>query len=438
MIVPIIARKAVGPWAAAAAATLLAVSPTAIRYSSEVKQYSSDLFVASGLVLMALVVAERGVHGRLLWIWGAAAAVGVWLSHPAVLVVVACGAGLVVGPLQRRDWRGINRLVWATLPSAVSFTALYVVSLRALARDETLRTFWAPAMAPMPLTVHGLVVWLGRVIPALYSNPGDFALPILAIALSVAGGFLLATRFRGPAGVVVAALLGVATLTAVADRYPLSGRLALYLLLAMLLPMAALIDWAIGRVRTRPALALPSLVLVAVVASSAITGGVKFADHPFSTPDSRAALQFIDSHRRPGDQVWVQWPEVPVAQYYARTVGVDPDHEVDDGTGSGSGGCGGQTLTEAAAGGRVWLVVGYRLSTAGPHERQAIVDAFAHQGTLIGQIARRGAAAYLFDFGGDARRTASPSGLECLVVQRLSPVAPSGLHTGPLGWGKKV
>jgi hypothetical protein len=440
MVVPLVVSKAIGRRGGALAALLVGASPIAIRYSAEVKQYSSDLFIASLLVLLATVVDDRHGEGRWMWAWGGAAAASVWFSHPAVFVVAACTMALAVRAVGHGDRALVTRLIPATVVSAASFGVLYLVALRSLAANQYLRTYWASAMAPRPLSLHGLTRWLTHVIPALFSTTANFGHPLLAMAAFAVGVVVVVRTGRGPLPMVVLALAVVAMAGAAADRYPLSGRLALYLLVVLLVPFVALVDWGIAGLATRRAIALPALVLAVLALASVVDGGVKFAVHPFSTPDTRAALQFVASHQRPGDQVWVQWPDADVAQFYARAVSVEPDHVIDDGTVTGSGGCGGQTPTQASAGGRVWLVFGYRLSTAPRDERAAIVAAFDRRAGFVERYTHRGAATYLFDFAG--RRTADGSssepGLECLTIGPLAPPAASGLHTGPLGSGKDV
>jgi uncharacterized membrane protein len=114
-----LARHVLGPWPAAVATWLLALSPQAIRYSGEVKQYSTDLAIAAALILLALEAAEhRVVDGRqdrrAIIGWGWLAAVAVWWSHPAVLVVAGTATVLAIDALRRhkegvKSWSSCSR-----------------------------------------------------------------------------------------------------------------------------------------------------------------------------------------------------------------------------------------------------------------------------------------------------------------------------------------
>src|SRR5260370_9366837 len=57
-LVAVVARRMIGPWAGVTACALVAFAPAAVRYSTEVKQYSRDAAVVCGVLLLALQVAS--------------------------------------------------------------------------------------------------------------------------------------------------------------------------------------------------------------------------------------------------------------------------------------------------------------------------------------------------------------------------------------------
>src|SRR4051812_31198054 len=87
------------------AVAIFAVSGWPLRYAAEVKPYASDLFVALGLLAMALE--WHRAPGRVGWLWAMAVAapMAVALSLPAVFVVGGVGLALMlpVWKLGRRD-----------------------------------------------------------------------------------------------------------------------------------------------------------------------------------------------------------------------------------------------------------------------------------------------------------------------------------------------
>ena len=417
IVLTAIARRAIGAWAGASAALMLGLAPAAVRYSSEVKQYSSDVLIAALLVLITLIVQERALAAKWLWAWAGFAALSPWLSHPALIVVPACAVGLGVDLIVRHKIAALPRLVAATTGWVISALLLYVVSLRALARDQFLRSYWATDMAPRRLSVHGYLSWLWHVLPALYRDPGHLGLPLLAIALTAAGFAVLLERRQITLAATLLTMAGLAIVAASLDHYPLGGRLALYLLVVVVLSMSAVVDWSATRLRHGGGLAL---VAVAVVLASAMSATASYARHPFATPDTRDVLRFVRDHRQPGDQVWVQWPEIANAQFYAPKLKVAADAYLGDGTGTGSGGCTGQTPAQASRGGGAWVVFGYKLSKAPTTERASIVATLDQEATLRAQVERGGAVAYLFEFAGPPHVAAPPFvPLQCLVVVPL-------------------
>jgi len=417
VVVVLIAYRTIGRWGAASAAVLLSLSPVAIRYSNEAKQYSSDLLVAATLVLATVMVGDRGTQRRDVWAWALIGAIGIWLSHPALLVVSACALSLGLQALLARS--GFGRVLTASAVWAVSAVIVYVVSLRRLSANAALRAYWAGAMAPRPLTAARLVTWLGRDVPAVMTSPGHLAVPWVALGLAAAGALVLMSRPRSRLlAAILIAIASAAVTAAAADRYPLGGRLGLYLLVAVVLALAAVVQWSADHLRAHATLARLGLLLTAAVASTALWSAIGEVSHPFSTPDIRDALRFVSDHRQAGDHVWVQWAEVPDALFYARTDKVVPDGELLDGTGAGSGGCGGQAPADAAQAGRVWVVLGYRLSTAPSDERRLIIARLAQVAAVRERYQRRGAQAFLLDFGAAVQPApGGPSGqLQCLRV----------------------
>ena len=433
-VVFLVGRRAVGPLAAAVATWLLALSPAAVRYSVEVKQYSSDLAVSLVVTLLALRVAQdRKGLAR----WGGFAAAAVWCAHPAVLVAATTAAVLGVDALRRRDGAALRRLVLASVPWLASFGAVWVVSLRRLGHDAFLRSYWAAGLAPQPLAVATWIRWLPRALLHLVADPGNMPLSLVAAACII-GGLAVATIRRPVAGALLVAPLAGAIIAATVGGFPLRGRLALWLLPVAFFGLAALATMLFPVSTARRGLAAAALVALVggLVASPAATV-VTLTRDPTIWSDIRPLLDAVHRRWQPGDQLWVHEPDAPPADYYAIAVGVAATAVLR--TSAPPAPCPGDPdLVRAAAGRRVWMVYGYRLSTAVPGERAAIVGALSARARLVETLSRPQATAWLFDFG--APPSAAPPagdhpGLPCLALTPAAPPTPTGLSRDPLGSG---
>jgi hypothetical protein len=452
-LIYLVSRRLLGPWGSALATTLLAFSPDAVRYSVEVKQYSSDLTIALLLVLLAL----RGLDGGgieepgPLVAWGLCGAVAVWWSHPAALVLAATSAVLVASALARRSRSDLLLIALATVPWVASLGADYAVSLRRLGANSYLHNYWSAGFAP---NLAGLPRWLLRVPARLASDPAGLPLPPLAAALVACGLLWIVWRRPAAGGVLVMTLLAGLAAGAL-GFYPVDGRMSLWLLplapIGLSGAAVAIVEWlqrasdhlsgmhtALHRdvSRSRPWVAGFAVVagLVLFVAGPLRQVG-DVAHDPTTWIDMRPLLQDVRPRMQPGDLVWTHSNDAAAAQYYAVSTGVQTAAVLFD-AGPGRS-CPGLAGIQGAAGDhRVWFVYGYQASNSIPGEQAAIVARLSTMAHLVGIIHRPQATAWLWDFGARPDRTsAAPSGLGCLGLIPVAPMRPTGLASGPFGSG---
>jgi len=409
VLVALLARRLAGAWAGAVAAGLVATAPGALRFSTEVKPYSSDLAVAAGLLFCGVLVVEAPASRRRWLAWATAGAAGVWLSHPAAIVL---GASVVWMALAlRRRLRHLVALAAASAFPAGSFAALYATSLSATRANTDLRTYWRPGFPPHP----GSLAALGRILARLVGDPGHLGPWWVGAALIAAGCACLGLR-----ALVVLGPLAAAALAADLSWFPLRGRLALYLLPLAVVPLAALARRRAGA------------VLVAAAAVPALIGGGRLVVHPMKVSEIRPVLAYVRAHG--GGVVWVQSTSLPATRYYVRAEGLTIDRVLADRPEQ----CGGDPdLVDAAAGRRVWLVFGYHTRDSAPDEEHAAVARIEAVAAPLDEVHAHRASAYAVDFSSGPRYPAPLDDLPCLVTGRVAPDPPTGLPGGPFGLGQR-
>jgi hypothetical protein len=131
-------------WAGAIAAIVVACHPGAIEYAARVKQYSSDMLVASAHLVGFCLLTDRP-SARSLWIYTLAASACLLLSTTSLFVAAAFFPFAVVG-LSRRGV-GVRHVGGAT---AVMLAALLLVFYGIVrpGTNSALREFWAPNYLP--------------------------------------------------------------------------------------------------------------------------------------------------------------------------------------------------------------------------------------------------------------------------------------------------
>jgi hypothetical protein len=319
-----------------AAIWLFACNRALVTYAAEAKPYAWDVTIA--IVLMLAIDCRPLIAGTL-------GAVLVWCSYPAVIVLTAIA-------LVRR--RVAVTIVWAL--SAVP--AIWVAEHRLMPSDrEYLHRFWFDGFWrtwswPLTQPAHVLDTLL-RVPPGI----------VWLLAIFV-GAWCMRRRW-------VLMLVIIAMGAAAAGLYPLSDRLALYLLPSVLLAIAAGPRWIV-------------VVLVAIQGVEAL-----FPEHH---EDMRTIATALARERRPGDAVYVYYGALPTFEYYADTTGIT------------RGGCHRTDwpayLRELAAlrgRPRVWLVVAHEFEGNGVREDSLLVRYLNATGRAYLTIPARSAFASLYD-----------------------------------------
>jgi Dolichyl-phosphate-mannose-protein mannosyltransferase len=310
---------------------LMAASPVLVYYSSEFKQYQGDV-LCTMLVLWLTIRFQPSHHWRdALWL-ALAGATSVWLSHPVDFVLAGCGLALWVEMARRREWRALMAITAVGVAWLASFAADYALSLSLLPNDGYLSGFWATSFAPIPPTSVGDLQWFGEAALGLvYLGmhqmgtafrevlPGWFSVPIFALlALTVCGCAALAGQSGRTAAAGALALVAALAASAL-HLYPFRSRLILFLVPFVFLALAALVQ-QVHHVSRRWAGQWLAAALAMATVAMPLRLSAHTLVHPNNYQDLRGALQYIATHREPGDHVMLSsWTHHSYNFYAPRT-----------------------------------------------------------------------------------------------------------------------
>jgi hypothetical protein len=318
------------------ALAFVAVSPRLIYYASEVKQYSSDVTVALGLVLLALWVHERGVTGRRALLLGLAGGTAVWLSQPAVFFLP--GAALFLGlSLWKADrWDELRRLalsmgLWALLGLPALLLALASVDAQLSA---FMSHYWSTGFMPLPPTSAEDLRWLRNAARAFLLDAAGIRDYRLAAMLVAVGATWAAYQRRADILLLLGAPLLFTLLASGLELYPFGtlppryrgvhagdGRVLLFLVPSAFMFVAAGAEGVGALLRRRvrgAAYILPLLVLLPLATVSATR-------LPHYREDVRPVIEYYLAHREPGDRLYVYARSEMQFEYYAHRFNIAPD-----------------------------------------------------------------------------------------------------------------
>jgi hypothetical protein len=288
-----VARRSLSPRAVPIALAMAAVSDDLIYYSTEFKQYSTDLLIALGCCLLAWDLGSKELSPRRL---ARAAALGIaamWSSFPSVFVLAGAGLWLAGQAALGRRWRRLRALAVLGTVWAANFAACFTVARRLLAEGPFMWSWWGFAFLPLPPRTTAQAEQVFWQFVNVFTNPvgivtplGPMGTALLSLVLFAVGLLSWATKRRWGTLVVLSAPIALAMLASALHRYPFHGRLILYLVPSFLLPMAEGVD-AIGRRCGR-------LMMAALVALLLVSSSYEALDHI-----DRIRSRGFDSH---GDQ----------------------------------------------------------------------------------------------------------------------------------------
>lgn len=323
----VLARRALAPWTAVVATSLLVVSDGLVYYASEFKPYSSDVLVTVALLLLGVRVIRRppGTIGAVLIGVGGAALVlasfsAVFIAGSVILVLL----GQVVG-------RRTALAARLTVASTWGLAAL-VLALEARGRTGPVREAFAPASTPGS-NAHDTngrldLTWLDsfgsgllNAIGASEERPASQLAKLAALA-ALAGLVSLARRDRALAAVLLLPFLAT-MLASRLDAYPLTERTTLFLLPCLALLMAEGVSWPARLVRAPFGLALASALAVAVLAYPAYSAARHLGD-PRVKQEAQPVLEALARAWQPGDTLYLHPRAQYAFRYYADCGCMDP------------------------------------------------------------------------------------------------------------------
>jgi len=314
-------REAV-PWAL----FLFAIASPLVFYSSELKQYSSDVFITLVILLAGIRAREKLLDLSSVAMFGAAGAVGIWFSLPATFVAGGVALALVVSCVARKDLGGGVLAVLAGTLFLLSFGAEYHLLIRNVRLDYLLE-FFSRDLMPFPPSSPWHLLWIWDTFIFLFIFPMGLALKGLGAFSFLCGVISMLKRNRDTLFILFFPAL-VAIVASALQRYPLRGRLVLFLAPFLAILMAEGIRQVFEMDRSKR---LSAGVLFAVLlflqplADAAVN--IRYPEETRSRMGSseevRPVLRYIRDHWRDGDLLYVFSSSEIAFRYYSLLLGAD-------------------------------------------------------------------------------------------------------------------
>ena len=299
------------PTRTALLATLsLALSPLLIRYSNEVKPYSTDAF-ATAVVLLFTLRALEDPFAQSRWLALTLAGVGaITASNPAIFVVAASGAALLAARRVRCDPRLRARVFAFGAACGVTFTALYAVVLRTAAASPYLQRYFRDRLLRPAASdfLDRARVALATTITTAWEGDSSSVMPHfvpMLLSLSVCGVVFLFRDRRLQAPILIVGPLVLALCASAAGQYPVVARTMVFaiplLILLVSAGVEALLRWIVP---SRAQLACAAAAAIGLLVTP-VSGDYRDFTHPRVIQHSRPLVATFNRLAGPADPVYI-------------------------------------------------------------------------------------------------------------------------------------
>jgi hypothetical protein len=401
------ARRLLTPGAVPIAVALFSICSPLIYYSSEVKQYSTDVAVVLILYLMSSPIFKSQLGTIRAIALSLAGGLAIWLSHPAAFVLAGIGLTSFWISIRKNEWRILLKTVLVATFWSCSFLIFYSVSLRGLSHSRNLLDYWNGAFAPFPLSSPANAKWYVDSFFGIFSYPVGLVFTGLAAVAATLGAMEIFTIDEGKCLLLVLPT----ALTLVASwlhRYPFQGRLLLFIVPSAILLIAAGLE-LISR-KTRDSIPLLSPLAIGFLFLYPVANACRDFIKPQGVEEIRPVIQYVAAYGSKADILYCYYSAAPSLEYYSLRGLNIPMKEVVGVESRKNWKLYREDLDKLRGQKRVWILFSHVWSWSGVDERLLFLDYLDSIGKRLDETQETGASAYLYDL----------SAPQSIVVSELS------------------
>jgi hypothetical protein len=293
----VLRRGGVGRLGAALGALVLVASVVHMTYSTRVKEYTLDGFVAVVVLTAAWWLIRSVENSRRWWVYTFTCLVAIALASPAI-VLVASSTGVALALLARESRHSL-RIALAPTAVMASFAALWWWLLLRPHVNEALKAYWSGYYVPHNRGLGRAAFVAARDVKDVAAGGVPLPAVIAALAVAAAVATLLFFRRFAPALLFVITPLALALALAAGQAAPLgTGRTDLYLYPGLAMAIALAVDEFYKRSPRLTALGAGLVVAAVVITFNPVT--------PYPPRDLRPLVAQLEHRASPSDTILIR------------------------------------------------------------------------------------------------------------------------------------
>jgi hypothetical protein len=389
-----IAKKAINEKALPIALILFAVGDHLIYFSSEVKQYSSDVAITLLILLLTINIIKNKYTFRNIFVFGCVGAISFWFSHPALFTF--CGGTVVLffSIMQTKKRHILFWLFIAIVLAAISFVINYFVSLESVIGSKDFMSSWHGRFESFPQIPFD-PQWLGYVFLRTFKFPvglSTYELFLAALSFLIGCAVLLCKRMR----ILLALLLPILFTIIAAEfrKYPFEGRLLLFITPFVVLIIAVGIHYIQSKASCGSPIVGFTLVLLLLIQPVFLAGYRLIV--PRAPEELRTVMEYTQKHYREGDMIYLYYASSNAYQFYADRFDFTEDYIVGIDARSEWARYD-QDLRQLVDKERVWVMFSHVATWYGVDEEKLFLSYLDRYGIRKDTYRASGASVYLYD-----------------------------------------
>ncbi|NRB64740.1 MAG: hypothetical protein HRU40_17225 [Saprospiraceae bacterium] len=282
-----------------------------IRYGTECKQYSVDVFLFLSLILLATRWQPATINRYQILIWAGLGTISIWLSMPIIFCLAGIGLYYGLSFLRTQKYELLLPLVGAIILWLASFGSYYFLLLLPDIESEYLNTYHQDYFLPLlPTSPSDWTKWSGLILSLFRITSGYTVFAYLvAIPIFLVGCYSLFRKKDFSAWLLLTPIVTCLVASGF-QQYSLIPRLVLFLIpmlaLIMGLGTSYLVDGKSWRLGVALVLWLPVLPL---------TGGLAYVVSPLTIESTRSILEQTQTHPK-GEATYIHHEAVPASIFY--------------------------------------------------------------------------------------------------------------------------
>jgi 4-amino-4-deoxy-L-arabinose transferase-like glycosyltransferase len=292
-----------------------AISGTLIFYSSEFKQYSSDVMIVIALLLLVAHLQGNTLTFARLFILTIVGTLAVWFSHASVFILATIGIYLILPYLLNKQWQTVIELAAVYWIWLLSFAILYFLIINIeTPTNAWMHEFWTihNAFMPSPFSVEGIQWFYDRFLLTM-KNPGSLNNVQLAGCLVIMGCITMLANRKGTLFLLTLPVF-IALIVSSFEKYAFHTRLLLFLMPALYLIIAEGIVQLQVKLLAYPKTSIVTIAIQIILFLSII-------DFPLYKRSVRQeikpVMEYVQENKQANDVIYLYYWAEPAFRYYA-------------------------------------------------------------------------------------------------------------------------